>query len=180
MLGVLICRTALHRAFYWGNYRCAAILLNANAHLSLTDFKVKQSKHERMSNLCRLCTADTQALLWVFGSLYWSHLAAQLLMVCMQRVLSIICLCDQLSTCCLHIHLTVSRLHDNNCWQQHSSLNHSRSFFCSNCLLLPTYAFCMRLYNAQLAVEKLQTITEDTAVCRYILFAYHRFTWRLT
>ena len=33
-------RTALHRAFYWGNYQCAAVLLAANAHLSLTDFKV--------------------------------------------------------------------------------------------------------------------------------------------
>ncbi|KAL0037443.1 hypothetical protein WJX79_008419 [Trebouxia sp. C0005] len=31
--------TALHRAFYWGNFRCAALLLAANAHLSLTDHK---------------------------------------------------------------------------------------------------------------------------------------------
>ena len=34
-------RTALHRAFYWGNYQCAAVLLAANAHLSLADFKVR-------------------------------------------------------------------------------------------------------------------------------------------
>lgn len=35
-------RTALHRAFYWGHFRCAALLLAANAHLSLTDHKVKK------------------------------------------------------------------------------------------------------------------------------------------
>lgn len=31
--------TPLHRAFYWGNYRCAALLLAANAQLSLADLK---------------------------------------------------------------------------------------------------------------------------------------------
>ena len=35
------CRTALHRALYYGNFRCAAALLAANAQMSLTDFKVR-------------------------------------------------------------------------------------------------------------------------------------------
>lgn len=34
------CRTALHRALYWGNFSCAAVLLAANAHLTIADSKV--------------------------------------------------------------------------------------------------------------------------------------------
>ena len=34
------CRTALHRALYFGHFRCAAVLLEAGASLTILDYKV--------------------------------------------------------------------------------------------------------------------------------------------
>lgn len=35
-----VCRTALHRALYFGHFRCAAVLLEAGASLTVLDHKV--------------------------------------------------------------------------------------------------------------------------------------------
>ena len=34
------CRTALHRVLYFGHFRCAAVLLEAGASLTVLDHKV--------------------------------------------------------------------------------------------------------------------------------------------
>ena len=63
------CRTALHRALYWGHLQAAALLLEAGAQLSIQDHQVlsmlstslQQERDTVRANRCWSCTASATA-----------------------------------------------------------------------------------------------------------------------